>query len=183
MHEREVVDLLLARDERGLELLLKYYGPLMRYIIAPILPSPQDREECLSEAAMRVWDKIELYQSGRGSWNAWLTALTRNAALNRRRREGPAGQEEIPPELPSGEPSPEESLLEKERRAAQREQLAQALDQLSAGDRALLYRKYYYQQSTAQIASELGITERAAEGRLYRLKQHLRRRMGGERHE
>lgn len=44
---------LLQQDERGMEALLLHYGPLMRYIIAPILPDPQDREECLSEVSMR----------------------------------------------------------------------------------------------------------------------------------
>ena len=32
-----------------------------------------------------------------------------------------------------------------------------------------------------QIARELGLTERAVEGRLYRIKARLRQRMGGER--
>ena len=36
-----------------------------------------------------------------------------------------------------------------------------ALGQLSAGERLLFYRKYYYLRSTAQIALELGLTERA----------------------
>lgn len=51
---------------------------------------------------------------------------------------------------------------------------------LSIGDRALFYRKYYYRQPTAQIAAELGMSERAVEGRLYRLKKQLRRLLGGE---
>ena len=47
---------------------------------------------------------------------------------------------------------------------------------------SMFYRKYYYLQSTAQIASELGMTVRAVEGRLYRLKKQLRRMLGGEGH-
>lgn len=35
-------------------------------------------------------------------------------------------------------------------------------------------------QSTAQIAAELGMTERAVEGKLYRLKKGLREQLGGE---
>ena len=46
-------------------------------------------------------------------------------------------------------------------------------------ERDLFYRKYYYCQSTAQMAAELGLTERAVEGRLYRL-QGLRQKLGGE---
>ena len=58
MHEQEVLALLRAGDERGAEALLRHYAPLMRYIIAPIVPDAQDREECLSDAALRVWEKF-----------------------------------------------------------------------------------------------------------------------------
>ena len=47
-------------------------------------------------------------------------------------------------------------------------------------ERELFYRKYYYCQSTAQMAAELGLTERAVEGRLYRLRQTLRQQLGGD---
>lgn len=58
--------------------------------------------------------------------------------------------------------------------------LQAALGQLSAGERLLFYRKYYYLPSTARIALELGLTERAVEGRLYRLKRQLRKLPGGD---
>lgn len=49
-----------------------------------------------------------------------------------------------------------------------------------SSSRLLFYRKYYYRQSTAQIAVELGTTERAVEGRLYRIKKALRKALGGD---
>ena len=59
---------------------------------------------------------------------------------------------------------------------------AAALRRLPPKDRMLFYRKYYYLQPTAQIAAELGLTERAVEGRLYRLKKQLRKMLGGDAH-
>ena len=53
-------------------------------------------------------------------------------------------------------------------------------DALSQSELTLFYRKYYYLQSTAQIAAEMGMSERAVEGRLYRIKNKLRKRLGGE---
>ena len=175
MHEQEVLALLRAGDERGAEALLRHYAPLMRYIIAPIVPDAQDREECLSDAALRVWEKVGTYDPARGSWTAWLTALTRNTALNRARKKS-GGSEELSGDLPSAEPTPEEQLLQQERRQA----LERALTALPQRDRLLFYRKYYYRQSTAQIAAELGTTERAVEGRLYRIKKALRKALGGD---
>lgn len=179
MREQEIIASIRAREERGAEALLRHYGPLLRYVISPILPDAQDREECVSEAAMRVWDGIGQFDPGRGSWTAWLTTVARHAALNHARRNRRHEAEgALPEETPSTAPTPEEELLRRERQEA----LCRALRQLSPGERALFYRKYYYLQSTAQIAAELGMTERAVEGRLYRLKKQLRRMLGGEEH-
>ena len=82
MNEQDIILLLQQKNEDGLTALTLHYGPLMRYIIAPILPNPQDQEDCLAEVTLRVWDKIDQFDPKRGSWKAWLTAITRNTALN-----------------------------------------------------------------------------------------------------
>lgn len=176
MQENTVERLLLEKNEQGMDALLLHYGPLMRYIIAPILQNPQDREDCLSEVSMRVWEKIGQFDGEKGSFHAWLTAITRNTALNHARRASGSSAEELSESTPSPELSPEETLLKKERQEA----LKTALSRLSYKDRLLFYRKYYYRQSTAQIAAELGMTERAVEGKLYRVKKQLRKSLGGE---
>ena len=180
MEEQEIIRLIREKNEQGAALLLRHYAPLMRYIIAPILANEQDREECLSEAVMRVWEKIDTYDPQRGGWSAWLTAVTRNAARNRaRQKRSGSDTEELTHTLASREPSPEEAVPQQERSAA----LQKAIGRLSPQGRMLFYRKYYYQQSTAQIACETGMTQRAVEGKLYRLKKNLRETLGGEVHE
>ena len=54
VHEQDMIALLQQHDERGMDALLLHCGPLMRYIIAPIVPNALDREECLSEASPRA---------------------------------------------------------------------------------------------------------------------------------
>ena len=94
MHEQDMIALLQQHDERGMDALLLHCGPLMRYIIAPIVPNALDREECLSEASLRVWNKIAQFDAARGSWSAWLTAVTRNTALNFQRSAARLGQDD-----------------------------------------------------------------------------------------
>ncbi len=180
MKEQEIIELLLQKNEKGMDALLKHYGPLIRYVIAPVLKNEQDREDCLSEVAMKVWEKIEQFDRQKGSWNAWLTAVARNTALNFSRS---ISRYDIAEELSENIPSPELSAEEEVIRQEQQEAVNLALRQLSSKERMLFYRKYYYLQSTAQIASELGMTERAVEGKLYRLKKQLRNTLGGEVHE
>lgn len=177
MHEKEVIELIKSRDEGGVAQLLTHFGPLLRYVIAPILSNESDREECLSECAMRVWERIDRYDPERGSWTAWLTAIARNAALNRARKmRAESDTCELDSDTPSREPTPEEALLLAEQKIA----LQKAIAALKPGEKNLFYRKYYYLQPNAQIAAELATTERAVEGRLHRLRKKLRRELGGE---
>ena len=177
MTQQELIRGLTEQKQEAMDELLLRHGPLMRYIISPILPDEREREECLSDVAMRVWEKIGQYDPERGNWLSWLTALTRNTALNRvRQSRKECRNEELPEELTDGENQPEAEVLRKERMAA----LQKALAHMKPEDRALIYRKYYYLQSTAQIAAELGWTQRAVEGKLYRLKKELRKWLGGD---
>lgn len=170
MKRPDVLPLLQQHDPQGLHEFQIQYGPLMRYIIAPILRDPREQEECLSDISMLVWEKIDLYDAQRGNFKTWLTVLTRNTALNRARKINQMPpHEELTPDIASTEDGPEEHVLKKEQATA----LQAALHTLSKSEQILFYRKYYYLQSTAQIAAELEMSERAVEGRLYRLKKRL----------
>ena len=50
-------------------------------------------------------------------------------------------------------------------------------------EQQLFYRKYYYLQSNVQIAGELGISERSAEGKIYRMRKKLQKIIGGNMNE
>ena len=177
MQESDIIEMLRKQHPSGTEELISHYGPLMKYIIKPIVSNVQDREECLSEAVMRILDKVYLYDEERGSWTAWITSVTRSVALNKLRTSKTTYDEiAVTADTPSPDPTPEEQLLQKERR----NELRNAIAQLSQKDRLIFYRKYYYLQTTAQIASEIGMSERAVEGRLYRIKKRLRKLLGGD---
>ena len=175
MNTAELINDLLSRSDGSLEQLKLHYGPLIRYVITPILSDERDREEVFSDILVRAWDRVGQYDPNSGSWTNWLSAIARNAAIDRVRRNPPVSSE-LTETIPAPRSDPELELLRKER---QRELYA-AISALERGEQALFYRKYYYRQSTAQIAAECGTTERAIEGRLYRIKRKLRKELGGD---
>ena len=180
MNEEKIIKMLVERDERGIQAFTEKYGALVRYVVAPMLQDPHEQEECLSEIVMKVWEKADTFDSERGSWKGWVTAIARNAALNRlrsvKKHAADISHEDIPHDIPSDEPGPEEMLLRQERRQA----FKNAVYRLPLEERTLFFRKYYYMQSMAQIAAETGSTVRSVEGKLYRIKQKLRNMLGGE---
>ncbi len=175
--EQNIITLILQKKEEGLTLLQQHFGPLLRYVIRPILPREEDQEECLSDILVKVWEKTDTYDPGSGSLKGWLTAIARNSALDKARRlaHSPetAGQEEMPEDLPSQEDGPEESVLRQERETAVR----RAVEALPQSEKILIYRYFYYRQPLGQIAAETGSTARAVEGKLYRIRQKLRKEL------
>lgn len=174
--EKDFIERLKQGDPAWAEILMQQYKPLLTYLISPILSDERDREDCLSEVIVKVLEKIGQYDPEKASFTTWLTAVTRNAAFNKLRQNRNRREEAMDEQMPSQTLTPEENLLREERKKA----LESALYQLPRKDKLLFYRKYYYCQSTAQIAAELGLSQRAVEGRLYRIKKHLRELLGGE---
>lgn len=163
-------------DGEALEKLMTHYDGMLRYIAGGILDRPQDREDCLAQVRLKLWESRARYDPARSSPATWLTALCRSAAVDHLRRLQRQESGELPETHPDPAPGPEEQLLQKERIQA----LERALNALPARDRNLVYRKYYYLQSTARMAAELGLTERAVEGKLYRIRRKLQKQLGGD---
>ena len=158
--------------------MLTHFDGMLHYIIRGMLENPQDREDCLAEVQRKLWETRMQYDPERSSPAVWVTVLCRNTAFDhlRRRKRQSGSAEELDPAHPDPTPGPEEQVIQKERIQI----LQQALAALSPKDRNLVYRKYYYLQSTARMAAELGLTERAVEGRLYRIRQKLQKQLGGD---
>ena len=89
MDEKDLIDRLRQGDEEALRALLRRHMPLLRYVLKPLLPDERDREECLADISMKLWQNASFYDEKRGSFRTWLTVLARNSALNRLRAQHP----------------------------------------------------------------------------------------------
>ncbi len=172
--DEQIIELMKGRNDDGMKLLTQHYGGMLQYIVGSILIDSRDTEECISDICMTAWNKIDLYNKAKGRFSTWLTAIARNTALNYKKRKS-FSCEELSEEI-STSSTPEMDMLKKERNA----QLEKIIRTLSKSEQHLFYRKYYYLQSSAQIAAELGKTERSVEGKLYRLRKKLQGMLGGE---
>ena len=169
----KIIKLIKAQKDEGLKLLHRQYAGLMQYIVGNILQNQEDIEECISDVYIKVWHSIESYSPQKGKFTTWLTVIARNTALNYSKRKH-KNHEELKEDA-AGTSSLEEEVLRRERG----EELKRAIATLSLEEQHLFYRKYYYLQKTAQIAAELGMTERSVEGKLYRLRKKLQQKLGG----
>jgi RNA polymerase sigma-70 factor (ECF subfamily) len=94
---------------------------MLNGLLLRILERPEDAEEVLLDVYMKAWKYASRYSDKRGSVQAWLMIMARNAAIDRirQKRAQPktmAFELETTPEPESTEASPEEQTADRERR-------------------------------------------------------------------
>lgn len=55
MDDKQLMAQIAAGDQAALQTLLRRHGPLLHYILKPILTDPREREECLADISLRLW--------------------------------------------------------------------------------------------------------------------------------
>ena len=53
MDDKQLMAQIAAGDQSALQTLLRRHGPLLQYILKPILTDPREREECLAGTMRR----------------------------------------------------------------------------------------------------------------------------------
>jgi RNA polymerase sigma-70 factor (ECF subfamily) len=138
--------------------------------VASLLRDRSAAEDVTAQAFERAYRRRSSYRPARGSAEAWLFGIARNAALDelrRRKRQAPLEVDHEDRTLPGPEDRAELAL--------KREVVRAALVTLDARERDLVALKFAAGLSNAEIAHVLGMTESNAGTRLHRTVTKLRK--------
>ena len=176
MEDQAIIDLYWAREERALTETDSKYGGMCRSIAYNILHSREDSEECVNDTWLRAWNSMPPQRPG--VLSAFLSKITRNLSLDRckaaraEKRGGgqlPLALEELG-DCVSGGSSIEEHLA--------LEELTRLLDRflrsLPEKECCLFLRRYWYVDSTHDIARRYDMPEGSVKSTLYRTRQKLK---------
>ena len=182
--DQDLIERVLERDGRALEMLFERYGEMIRRHLARMAGDSAVAQDLLQETFLRVWTRAAQWD-GRGSFKAWLYRIATNLALNhlrsmRRRKEQPleiAGEwdsdadEYVSPAwaIDAAAPEPEDVLEMTERH----ERYRRLVDRLPEEKREVLHLVHEVEMSLQDAADELGIPEGTVKSRLYYAKQRL----------
>ncbi len=163
-------------SHRGFELVYRTLAlPLMKFVIKRMGGDQIATEEVFSNTMMAVWKGWGTFEH-KSSYFTWICRIALNKIADYYRKQINERSKFIDPtldllsELGSNELSNEERLVLEELRAAIRECLAL----LPKEKRRLLYLRYWKDMTLSKIAAVLGVSERAAEGKLYRARLEFR---------
>ena len=85
MSDNEIVELISAKNEKGLSELFDKYSSALNGVVYRILGDSQIAEEVISQSFLKVWDKIGSYNPDKSEFFTWVMAIARNTALDQRR--------------------------------------------------------------------------------------------------
>lgn len=178
--DHDILEYLAARDERAVELMAERYEKLIRYIAVTILGNRTETvEECINDVYMKIWMKGYQYDYEKAAFKTYLKAVTRNTALNYLRKlkrleelEGAEELDAVQAEYIDYSQNVEQKMIFQE----EVQMLTRILRELKKKDRELVLRRFYYLQSSRQIAAAMGMTENAVDSKLSRLRKKMEKR-------
>ncbi len=184
MQDDELINILKTSPNTGMALLLEQYTGLVYSIVKHKLAGQtfceSDIEHCVADTFSEFYCDLNKYDKATGSIRSWLCVIARNNAYDcLRRYKKDAGTLSLDNETVA-EPmddnlSIEETLLTKELRA----ELLQEIKSLGEPDCTILLRKYYFNQSSKEIATKLNLSISVVDTRTHRAIQKLRNKFGG----
>ena len=159
-----------AAPSEAFEALYRRAFPRVYGYVATLLHDRSAAEDVTAQAFERAYRKRRTFRASRGTEEAWLFGIARNAALDELRRRGrSAGLESEP--VDSAAPAAEDHA----ELALRREVVRAAMAVLDGHERDLLSLKFSGGLSNAEIARVLGVSETNAGTRLHRAMTKLRK--------
>jgi RNA polymerase sigma-70 factor (ECF subfamily) len=95
--DERLVAALRRRDVRALEALYDRYGDYVYSVSLRVVGDVQVAEDVTQEVYLRLWNRPDLFDAGRGRFITWLLSVARNKAIDERRSRGRRFRHENPP--------------------------------------------------------------------------------------
>jgi len=163
-----------AAEAETFEALYRRTLPRVYAYVASLLRDRSAAEDVTALAFERAYRKQRGYRTGRGTREAWLFGIARNAALDElRKRERRATLEAEPEDLTALGADEIADL------AIRRETVRAALATLDPRERELIALKFAAGLSNAEIAGVIGVSESNVGTRLHRTVNKLREACDG----
>ena len=175
--ERDLVLLAQAGDARAYEELVRAHQEIAFRVAYVITRNAADAEDAAQEGLVKAWRALARFRSGE-PLRPWLLQIVANEARNRARSTGRREQLALRAAgaVSSGEaaPSPEDAVLDADRRRT----LLAALEQLPDAAREILACRYLLELSEDETAQVLGVRLGTVKSRSARALDRLREAYG-----
>lgn len=173
MTDSEIIALLFARNEQGLEKTKEKYGKLLFSLSKNILASDEDAAECENDTYYALWKSVPPKEPD--PLSAFLCRIAKNLSLKRLRKKTALKRSGITVPLDELDEAIGADELQKHLDAKRLGKLIDSfLDTLDSENRRLFVKRYWFCCETSALADEFGLSENTVHKRLSRTRQKLK---------
>lgn len=178
MDDEQLIALYLGRDERAIAGTEAAYGAKLRQLAFRLLGNSEDTEECLNDTYFKAWNAIPPHRPN--SLYAFCATICRRTAMDMldRRTAGKRTAQVVELSKEMEECLPAKNAEEDE--DALSELMNAFLGNLDEEKRALFVRRYWFGETSAEIAKKYGYSETKVRSLLFRTRKKLQRYLKGK---
>ena len=183
MEDKKLLRLLHKDPNAGMEQLLNQYTGLVYAVVKSKLDGSfyvsSDLEDCVADVFSKFYTELADYDPAKSSIKSYLCVIARNHAINvakKRSLEGGISLDDEQSLLQVADDVMIDSELADEEL---RREVIRAVEDLGEPDSNIIFRKYYYGESSKEIAVALKLTVSNVDTRTHRALNKLRNLFGG----
>ena len=181
MNDEKIIELFFARDENAIKETEEKYTTLCHYVAKNYLTVREDREECINDAMLALWNNIPPEKPD--NLCAYISRLVKNIALKRTRSNNMwkrcanynSAGEELLDLIPDGK-----TLAEEYEAKRTGEIINKFLGTLSKRDRDVFVLRYWYRDTVPEVSRRTGLSESLIKSLCERLRKRLREELAKE---
>ncbi|MFI0540696.1 RNA polymerase sigma factor [Streptomyces sp. WSLK1-3] len=162
-------------DEDAFAVLVQRHAPALIRLATSLLGTAAEAEDAVQDAFISAWRRLPEFQ-GRAAFGTWLYRIVTNRCLNVLRARRPVAPLEAAGEVPAAEHTVSPARITEGRDAVR--ELREALDLLSAEQRACWVLRELDGRSYEFVAETLGISQEAVRARVFRARRCLTQALG-----
>ena len=171
MNDNELLALLQSDDNRGVGLLMQKYGKLAAYVASGLLSDSSDVEEAVSDTFLKVWQRRQSIDLSKSSLKSFVCMVASGCAVDRLRRNGGAGREEID----DCDLGVDVNYEDEAAKRINMKVIAECVSSMRSPDREVFIERYYHRLSVREIALRHSLPPKKVENILFRGKKTLKK--------
>ena len=181
MNDEKIIEMFFKRDEAALKETQSKYGAFCYTIASNILSLREDREECINDLLLALWNNIPPEKPQ--SLKAYIAKIVRNLAIKKTRSENVWRRcksfAEIGEDFLESIPDTYD-LSDQFESARAGEAINEFLATLPEHERDVFVLHHYFGEKVANIASDMGFSEGKVKTILFRTRRKLAERLQKE---
>lgn len=183
MEDNKLLRLLHKDPNAGMEQLMNQYTGLVYAVVKSKLTDSNsvssDIEDCVADVFSKFYTELSAYDPEKSSIKSYLCVIARNHAINIAKKRCLSGKFSLDDEQTllqfADDVTIESELTEDELRR----EVIKAVEDLGEPDTSIIFRKFYYGESSKEIAEAIGMTVSNVDTRTHRALEKLRKMFGG----